>query len=755
MKKSEKTILWFDEVAKKDIPLVGGKGANLGEMFRVGVPVPPGFIVSAHAYFDFVKRTSLKAKLETELKGLDVHDSKKLQRASQRIQAAIKAAKMPAETAEKIKESYQQLSGTHDEPVAVRSSATAEDLPDASFAGQQQTFLNTLGAANVVKAVQKCWASLFTPRAIFYREEKGFDHFKIGIAVPVQKMVASEVSGVVFTVDPLTSNPNRIAIEAAYGLGEFVVLGTITPDQYLVDKKDFKILDKKIVRQDVQMTRSGKKKVPRRRGSKQKISDQKIVELAKICKKIEEHYKFPQDVEWAYTNKKLWIVQTRPVTTIDVQGERFEVREEVVDEKLLLTGTGASPGVAIGPVRIVPSAKDIERVKKGDVLVTGMTSPDFVPAMKRAAAIVTDKGGRTSHAAIVSRELGIPCAIGTHYATSMLKSGEIVTVDGSSGKVYQGEVSPEEMRSRKDSPFGEKDSPFLKTATKLYVNLSEPEAAEKIAAQNVDGVGLLRSEFVMAKIGVHPQKLIDEGNSKIFVDQLTEMVAEFCQAFSPRPVVYRASDFKTSEYRNLQGGKKYEPEESNPFIGFRGALRYIADDDVFRLELKALKQVKNKMDFRNLVLMIPFVRTVEELQKVKDMIVSEGLRRSSRFKLWMMVEVPSNVVILEEFAKVGIDGVSIGSNDLTMLTLGVDRDNERIAKGFNELDPAVLWMLKETIKKCRKLKLTSSICGQAPSDYPELTKKLVKWGITSISVNPDVINETRQLIYEAEKELVA
>jgi len=754
VKKSEKTILWFDEVSKGDVPLVGGKAANLGEMLKAGIPVPSGFIVSAAAYFDFVKKTSLKAKLKAELRGLDVHNSKKLRRASRRIQAAIKAAKMPASTAKEIKEAYLKLSGTHDELVAVRSSATAEDLPDASFAGQMQTFLNVEGTTKLLKAVQGCWASLFTARAIFYRQEKNFNHFQIGIAVPVQKMVDSKVSGVLFTVDPLTSNPNLIAIEAAYGLGETVVAGELTPDQYLVNKKNFQIVDKKIVLQSFKITRGGRKKVPRRRGSKQKLADKKIIELAKIAQKIEEHYgDFPQDVEWGYAkNAKIWIVQTRPVTTLDVQGSKFEVREDVVDEKLLLEGAGASPGVAVGPVRIIPSAKQIDKVKKGDILVTEMTNPDFVPAMKRAAAIVTDKGGRTSHAAIVSRELSIPCVVGTGQATAMLKSGETVTVDGSSGKVYQGSVSSEEM-----SPVTDYQLPItdLKTATKLYVNLSEPEAAAGISTQNVDGVGLLRSEFLIAGIGVHPRKLIDQGKSKIFVDQLVEGVGRFCRAFSPRPIVYRASDLKTSEYRNLEGGKKYEAEEGNPFLGFRGARRYIVDDDVFRLELKALKRVKNKMDFRNLVLMIPFVRTPEELEKVKRIVGEEGLRRSPRFKLWMMVEIPSNVVILEEFAEVGIDGVSIGSNDLTMLTLGVDRDNAKIAEDFDERDPAVLWMLEQTIKKCQKLGLTSSICGQAPSDFPKLTKKLVEWGITSISVNPDVIPQTRQIIYEAEKGLVS
>lgn len=752
MRKSEKVILWFKEISKKDIPLAGGKGANLGEMVRAGIPVPDGFIVSAKAYQDFIKRGSLAAKIKTELRGLDVHDSKKLRRASQRIQSAILSAKMPEKTANEIKEAYQKLSGTHDEPVAVRSSATAEDLPDASFAGQQKTFLNTIGARDVTKAVQGCWASLFTARAIFYREMKKFDHFKVSIAVPVQKMVNAEVSGVLFTIDPVTSNPRRLLIEAAYGLGEVVVAGTITPDQYLVDKESLEIIDKKIIKQVFQVTRQGEKKVSLLKCSRQKLADKKIAELARIGKKIEEHYQFPQDIEWALEKGKLWIVQTRPVTTIDLKSEKMKVDEDKVDEKVLLTGTGASPGVGIGPVKIISSAAQIGKVNKGDVLVTEMTNPDFVPAMKKAVAIVTNKGGRTSHAAIVSRELGIPAVVGTRSATSMLKSGEAVTVDGSSGKVYQGKVSPEEMFPI--STINNQQLTINKTATKLYVNLSEPEAAAGVAAQNVDGIGLLRSEFMIAKIGVHPQKLIDEGKSKVFVEQLTEYIGQFCQAFSPRPVVYRATDFKTSEYRNLVGGKKYEAEEQNPFLGFRGALRYVSDAEVFRLELKALKKVKNKMGFRNLILMIPFVRTVEELQAVKSLLVEEGLRRSGIFKLWMMVEVPSNVILLEEFAKVGIDGVSIGSNDLTMLALGVDRDNERISKDFNELNPAVLWMLEQTVKKCRRLKITSSICGQSPSDYPELVKKLVKWGITSVSVNSDVINQTRQVIYEAETEIV-
>lgn len=723
----------------------------MGEMFQAGVPVPDGFIVNAKVYFDFVKKSSLNQKIKSELKDLDVHDSKKLKRAADRIQTALKSAKMPSETQKAIREAYHKLSGTHDQPVAVRSSATAEDLPTASFAGQQETYLNVIGARDVAQAVQKAWASLFTARAIFYRQEKGFEHLKVGIAVPVQRMVNAAVSGVLFTVDPLTSNRQRIAIEAAYGLGESIVSGALTPDQYLIDKESLDILDKKIIKQDWQITKQGKKKVPLVKRKRQKLDNKLIVTLAKIGKKIEDHYQTPQDIEWAYEKPRLFIVQTRPVTTIDIKTDKMTVDEDKVDERLLLTGLGASPGVGIGPVNIISSPKNINRVKKGDILVTTMTNPDFVPAMKKAIAVVTDKGGRTSHAAIVSRELQVPAVVGTKQATAMLKSGETITVDGSSGKVYQGRVSKEELTTALNF---KPQASNLKTATKLYVNLSDIDSSSRVAAENVDGVGLLRSEFMIAALGVHPKKFIEDGQSQVLIDQLAEGVGAFCRNFAPRPVVYRATDFKTSEYRNLKGGEKYEAKEENPFLGFRGALRYLIDDEVFRLELKALKKVKNKRGCRNLVLMIPFVRTVDELQRIKHLMVREGLRRSSYFKLWMMVEVPANVILLEDFAKVGIDGISIGSNDLTMLTLGVDRDNEKVSRDFNELNPAVLTLIERAVRKANKLKLTSSICGQAPSDYPELVKKLVKWGITSISVNPDAVDFTRQLIYKTENEIV-
>jgi len=743
-----KRVLFFKDLGKKDIPLVGGKGANLGELYNLGISVPNGFVVTADVYFELLRKTSLVEKIKTELKGLSLKDTKGILLASEKIKQAILDAQMPKETREAIVAGYEQLCGKHDQKVAVRSSATAEDLPEASFAGQQRTFLNVKGSEKVLEAVQGCWASLFEPRAIFYRADKGFDHLKVGLAAVVQLMVASEVSGVSFSLDPLTNNTDNILIEAAYGLGEAVVSGALTPDQYLIDKRRLKIANKIVTKQTWEISEAGKIPVSRDYQEKQKLPDRYIVEVADYTKRIEAHYQFPQDVEWALANKKIYIVQTRPVTTVkEVEKKKTQVEEK--DAVVLLSGTGASPGVSCGPVKIIKSAKNVDRVKPCEILVTEMTDPDFVPAMRKAVAIVTDLGGRTSHAAIVSRELGIPCVVGTETATEILKNGETITVDGTTGKIYSGKVQVEE--EKEEIIVATKD---LKTATKIYVNLGEPDLAAQIAGRNVDGVGLLRAEFMIAKIGTHPKKMIALGKDQKFVSQLAEGMETFASAFSPRPVVYRATDFKTNEYRNLKGGEDYEGQEENPLLGFRGANRYLTDQDVFLLELKALKLVRNKKGFKNLHLMIPFVRTVGELAEIKKIVSAVGLRRSANFNLWMMVEIPSNVILLDKFLEVGIDGVSVGTNDLTMLTLGVDRDNPKVANDYNELDEAVLWQLEKIIKTCHKAGVTSSICGQAPSDHPQLVRKLVQWGMTSISVNPDVIEKMRQIVADAEHDLI-
>jgi pyruvate,water dikinase len=750
MQESRKAVVWFGEVTKKDVALVGGKGANLGEMTNARIPVPPGFIVTSGAYYDFLRQTKLIGKIRQLLAPLDVNDSRKLQEVAARVRKIISDAPMPPEIAKHIKEAYIKMGRGL---VAVRSSATAEDLPDASFAGQQRTFLNIEGEDEVVAAVQGCWASLFEARAVFYRAQQKYDHFKLGIAVPVQKMVQSDASGVMFTLEPVTSDRSKIVIEAVHGLGEAIVGGEVTPDLYIVDKEGLTISLKKISRQEWKIIRNpaatGQEtniQVPltAREQARQKIGDDDVIALAKIGKRLENHYKFPQDIEWAKEAGKLYIVQTRPVTTIS----RTAVEAApAIAAPVLLTGAPASPGIATGPVKLVADASRIDKVKEGDILVAEMTTPDFVPAMKRAAGIVTDRGGRTAHAAIVSRELGIPCVVGTAQAMSTLKDGQVITVDGSRGNVYDGKVT----RRVKTSALTHILEDTIKTRTRVYVNLAQPELVDRVAARNVDGVGLLRAEFMVAQIGEHPSYMISQKRGQEFVDKLAEGLTTFAKAFRPRPVVYRTNDFKTNEYRALKGGEQYEEAEENPMLGYRGASRYITDIETFKLELAAIKKVRQQ--YKNLWVMIPFVRTVRELEQTLKIMAAEGLKRSANFKIWMMVEVPSNIILLEKFISVGIDGISIGSNDLTQLTLGVDRDSAKLATTFDERDEAVMLSLERAVKVAKSLGITSSICGQAPSVYPELTEKLVEWGITSVSISPDMIDPTREIIARVEQRL--
>lgn len=770
-----KNIVWFNEVGKDDGALVGGKGANLGELTRAGFPVPPGFIVTSEAYFDYIKKTGLDKKISKELDGLDFENTKDLQARAEKVQKFITETPLPATLKKEIIASYHKLEAdTHSEKlyVAVRSSATAEDLAGASFAGQQATYLNVIGDEEVLTAVLKCWASLFEARAIYYRNDQGFDQLSVGIAVPVQKMVNSDTAGVMFTIDPTNNDLNHVSIEAAYGLGEVVVLGAVTPDRYLVDKKTREISEKEITKQTWMLTReSGSSDtdnlddlskagidVPAGKQNEQKIDDKHIFKLFDLALAIEKHYGKPQDTEWAIEGGRVYMVQSRPVTTLDsvetnTKDEAPNTNGDLSTAEIILKGAAASTGMAAGNVVVIHSPSEIDKIKDGDVLVTEMTTPDFVPAMKRAKAIVTDKGGRTCHAAIVSRELGIPCVVGTDTATTTLKDIGIVTVDGKNGIVYKGNVVPKAVEAPAGAPVVAQ--PKIITATKLYVISAEPELAEKHAASDVDGVGLLRAEFIIAEeIKEHPKKMIEEGRGQEFTDKLVIGLTKFAQAFYPRPVVYRFTDFKTNEYRNLSGGEKYEPEEENPMIGYRGCFRYHKDPEVFKLEIEAIKKVREQ--FNNLHVMVPFVRTIDEFRGVKSIMAENGLSKESdpSFKLWIMVEVPSAVILIDDFAKEGIDGVSIGSNDLTQLTLGLDRDSSVVAEEFDERNPAVLWMLERTVKGCRDAGITCSICGQAPSVYPEITQKLVEWGATSISVMPDVLVETRKLIAEVEERLI-
>lgn len=753
---AKKYVVWFKDVDKGDVAVVGGKGANLGEMTQAGFPVPPGFIVTVHAYNEFLDRAHLRPAIEELLRSVRVNDSKHLEETSKKIKTLITRSPFPKDIALEIIRAYFRLGrGIFKHPVvAVRSSATAEDLPGASFAGQQETFLNVTGEANLIERVKDAWASLFTPRAIFYRATNHFDHFKVGIAIPVQKMIESDTSGIMFTIDPVTNDKSKLTIEAIFGLGEMIVQGAVTPDHYEVDKKSHTIVKKEVHVQEKLMRKKGaaNELVPlsAKDGGRTKLTDAQILKLADLGKKLETHYYFPQDVEWAIDKGVIYIVQTRPVTTTGKEAAT-RVASPTSRNDLIGKGDPASPGMRTGPVKILTSAKEIGKIAAGDVLVAEQTNPDYVPAMRKAVAIVTERGGRTSHAAIVSRELGIPAVVGAKGVLSHLRDGMVISVNGSTGEIFKGAVA---NVTNKANLTNKSSNEKLKTATKVYVNLAEPSRAAAVAKMNADGVGLLRAEFMIADIGTHPKKLIADHKEQHFIQTLAVELETFCRAFAPRPVVYRTTDFKTNEYRNLKGGAAYEPEEPNPMLGFRGAARYTADPRVFEMELAAIRMVRNKMGFKNLHMMIPFVRTPKELMDVKKLIAANDLSRSGTFKLWLMVEIPTNVIRIDEFLDVGIDGVSIGSNDLTMLMLGTDRDNSEVAHDFSELDPTLLWSFEHVIRACSARGVTSSMCGQAPSDYPDLVEKLVSWGITSVSVNPDALDHVRETVYEAEKKLV-
>jgi len=786
-----KNVMWFKELSKASLAEAGGKGANLGEMSANGFPIPNGFVVTSGSYYKHLEANNLKDAIGRMLGKLDVNDNEALEKASETIKEMIVKGSMPVDVQNDIIRSYKELcemSG-REVYVAVRSSATAEDLPTASFAGQQSTYLNILGSHEVVSAVKECWASLFEPRAIFYRVENKFDHMKVGLAAVVQMMVQSEKAGVVFTVDPLYQDPQILSIESAFGLGEVVVSGQVTPDTYRVNKDSLDLIDKIVAKQPWMLIKiDGKNRrteIKDDAQGRQKLSDAEIKDLARVCKRIEEHYGYPQDIEYAFEKDNLYIVQSRPITTLtDKKGLEKGTGGELVNEskpasqkeaqapkaqggsggsagagvgqsKILVRGLGASPGVGMGKVRLVKTSKEIKNMERGDILVTEMTTPDFVPGMKKAAAIITDTGGMTSHAAIVSRELGVPCVVGTGNATAVLKDGMDVSVDGSHGIIYEGFVSAPEAAAK---PGAATTTTIVSaqpiTGTKIYVNLADVDQAEKISKLPCDGVGLLRAEFMIAAIGQHPRKMLDEGRRQEYIDKLADDLRKFAGAFYPRPVVYRATDFKTNEYRNLEGGEKYEPHEENPMMGYRGAARYIQEPELFKMELEAIKKVRDEYSLKNLWLMIPFVRRIGELRAIKDIMEDVELYRTRDFKLWIMVEVPSTVILIDQFCKEGIDGISIGTNDLTQLTLGIDRDNATLAKGFDERNEAVLRSLKRVVTTCSRYGVTSSLCGQAPSVYPEFAEKLVEFGITSMSVNPDAIERTRRIVASAEQKII-
>ena len=771
-------VLWFDELRRADVGLVGGKSSSLGELTSsVDVPVPYGYATTANAYRYFMEKTGQNKKIHKMLQELqDVEDSVELHEVCTKIRESICSATMPEDLAEQIGKAYEELAekvGEKNPFVAVRSSATAEDLPDASFAGQQDTYLNVTGRDMVIRKVKECYASTFTDRAVYYRAKKNFDHENVALSAAVQMMADAKAAGVMFTVNLATGADDSIMIEGSWGLGEYIVQGTVTPDNFVVDKDSLTITSRRINEKSIELIRKEggdveERKVEPERAKAQVISDEQIAQLADYAKRIEKHYGCYMDMEWAVDHKdRLWILQARPETVWSKKNKEKKSEEETVmttDHNVLVKGLPASPGMAAGKCHVITDPKDIDTFKEGEVLVTTMTSPDWVPAMKKAVAIVTDAGGMTCHASIVSRELGIPCVVGTKSrsveATGVLKTGQDITIDARNGIVYDGIVAD---LVKKGTPAAQAAGTaavaaeyFPPTGTRVLMNLGDPDLADKYASLPCDGIGLMREEFIWTTfIHEHPLYLIETGRPEKVVDMLAEGISKVCRALAPRPVVLRFSDFKSGEYRNLKGGDKYEPEEPADLLGWRGASRYYDPKytDAFRLELKAVRKVREEYGLKNLNCMIPFCRTVDEAEKVTAIMREEGLERGPDFKLLLMAEIPANILLADRFNKF-VDGYSIGSNDLTMLILGCDRNNDTVASLFDERNLAIKRAIRHLIKVAHRDGKTVSICGQAPSVYPDFTEFLVKSGIDYVSVNPDMVKSTRLNVARIEQRLI-
>ena len=771
--KNEAIVLWLEDVRKEDVPLVGGKCANLGELVAKGSRVPPGFAITAGAFSRFLAETRIGEIIHKTLGNSNgSRDPKQYEEASQEVRKIVESVQMPADIENEIRRAYQELcqkTGSKSIKVAVRSSATTEDLPDASFAGQQDTFLNVTGEDQLVHYVQMCWSSLYTPRAIFYREEKGFPHEKVLISVGVQKMVDSKSSGVIFTIDPVNGDPSKIVIEATWGLGEALVGGHVRPDRYIVDKGTMQIVHRDIVRKTIEQVpnyETGltmKRDVPRERQSIPCLNDEMVMELAQVAQEIEDHYQKPQDIEFAVEEGKegleqVYIVQARPETFWSRMKAPSQATHQLAGKTVAAQGLPASPGLHAGKAKIVLNLQEAGRLmREKDILVTRMTNPDWVPYMKIAGAIVTDDGGTTCHAAIVSREMGVPCIVGTRNGTKVLQNGAEYTVDAKTGVIYHGLVEEILKPTTTTAPTIPQIIPV--TSTKVYVNLSLPELADKVARETqADGVGLLRAEHMMLTVGKHPRLLIEEGGGEKMVDAFAEGVRKVATPFMPRPVIYRCLDFKPDEFLGLPGGEKYERDAGhvgpNPLLGYRGCFRYVKEPDIFRLECRAIRKVREQFKLTNVHVMLPFVRTIEEFRNAKHIMEEEGLKRGPDFKLWIMVEVPATVFLIDRFLEEGIDGISFGTNDLTMLILGIDRDDASIQEIYDERNLAVLRAMSHVIRTCTQKGVTTSICGQAPSNYPEVVEFLVREGAVSMSVNPDKVIETKQLVAGIEQKLI-
>jgi pyruvate, water dikinase len=771
-------VVDLQDVSDSDLPLVGGKAGKLGELIREGLPVPPGFVVTTEAYSAFIEGTPLKKVIPEALTSIQADQPETFDAASRRIRAAFESTEFTPELRKTLTDAYERFVRQHAVRFsAVRSSATLEDMEGASFAGLQDTYLNVAGVDHILEGIRRCWGSLFTPRVLVYRQKKGFDHSTVKLAVLVQKMVDASVSGILFTRDPNTGE-NHMIVEAGWGLGEAIVGGEVTPDHYVIDGATQKTVHKQISEQRVRIVRDEKggnrrEDVPADQQRVQKLSDHRLSRLVSLARLIESHYRRPMDVEWCGDRDALYIVQARPVTTIPTSTAGGSTvgtggtasGEGEGDDKPILRGFGASPGVATGIARILRGSAEMDKLKTGEILVTSMTTPDMVPAMSQASAIITDEGGITCHAAIVSRELGVPCVVGTREATKLIADGAEVTVDGKAGTVYKGAVhrgksggaaaAAAVAASGAGHSHGNDSVPV--TATKIYVNVGVPEKAEEYSRLPVSGVGLLRIEFIFtAHVREHPLAMLKKGKKDELVKRLADGIGKVCQAFHPRPVIIRTSDFKTNEYRGMPGGEEFEPVEENPMIGWRGCSRYISPiyRPAFLCELEAIHYVRTEMGLKNAMVMLPFVRNTWELEEIAEMMKAQGLRRSRDFQLYLMAEVPSTVLMAREFSK-HCDGFSIGSNDLTQLVLGADRDSETLGRMgyFDERDPAVFRAIQLLIEGAHAEGRSVGICGQGPSVYPEFAEFLVREGIDSISLNADTVVSTIRTIASLEQRM--